>query len=155
MSFEFDMFFCIHLPGVVRRDRPRLADSGSSPRWGRGKVGLMEPALEGAIGGDRPVGNLLQQMDPDECGPPSRMRAAEGECGVENIGGRRRYGGPVFRRECLRPTQSNPSKQSVDRRDGEVECLGDLSDLVPVMGKPKHRLANRLRDGTWHELTSD
>ena len=90
------MFFCIHLPRVVGHDRPRLADFRPSSRGGRSEVELQEPTLEGAIGGDRPVGNLLQQMEPDERGSPSGMRAAEGERGVENVGGRSRCGRPVL-----------------------------------------------------------
>ena len=55
---------------------------------GRGQAVPAEPALEGAVGGDRDRGVATGQLDPDADGPPAPMLASEVEDRLQE-GGRR------------------------------------------------------------------
>jgi hypothetical protein len=58
---------------------PAVASGPSPTGRGRGQAVPAEPALEGAVGGDRDRGPGASQLDPDADGPPAGMLASEVE----------------------------------------------------------------------------
>jgi hypothetical protein len=147
------MLFCVHLPGIVGRGRSPRTHPRPPPRRRRGQVATHEPALKGAFRGNRTIRDLLEQMDSDQSGPPGGVLAAQGEGGLHDVGGRDRCGRSIRSRKARDAVAANPLEQPIDRRDGELERLGDPKDRIPPLPKPEGHLADRLRDGTWHHWT--
>jgi hypothetical protein len=117
------MFLGVHLPGLVRDGRAgRL---GGRPPAGRGgpQVVLDEPPLQGALRGDGRRGHPLEQMHPDQAGPPGRVLAAQPQGGLD--GGRglvRGGGGPaVGRHQAGEARAPEPRQEPADGRAREPE----------------------------------
>jgi hypothetical protein len=88
MILYSDMFFCIHLPDLVRGGRPGQVGPRWSPRWSGGQVGSHEPALERSLRGDGPSRRLQEELHPDQAGAPGGVLSAEPHSSLHHLGGR-------------------------------------------------------------------
>jgi hypothetical protein len=152
---EFDMFFCVHLPGVVGRGRPPGLGPRSPPRRRRGEVSPHEPPSERAGRGDRPPRGLVEQLHTDPFGPPGGVLATEVEGGTHDVG-RGGAGGPVARArwDARRAVATKPLDQAIDRGPRDAERRGDPGGLLPPLPEPEDGLTDRYRERARHGRTS-
>jgi hypothetical protein len=151
------MFLGIHLPGLVGPDRPHEVMPRPSPRGGRAEPGADEPPLQGAFRGGRLFRRRLRQVDPDQAGPPRRVRAAETQGGgLRRVRGRGRavLETAIIGSDRRVAASPEPREQATDRRTRQVERRGDLVRLTILLPEPEGGLANRHGDGAWHGRAS-
>jgi hypothetical protein len=147
----------IDLPDVVRMLGP-VARFGPSPTGrGRGQAVAAEPALEGAVGGDRDLGAGTSQLDPDADGPPAGMLASEVEDRLEE-GGRwigSATAGVITGDQLGEGSVSGlglrgPADQISDGADGQLESPSDLRRGGPEPGHLGESQAQRQFGGARH-----
>ena len=153
--FKHDMFFCIHLPDLVRRCRAGRLSLGPSAGGCRREVGPGKPSSQRASRGDCPRWVGSEELGPNEFGSPSRVFAPEIKGCVHGLGGR----GLVLRvrvtgRHTRDAIAAEPLEQPIDGRTRQVKPRGDLRGIVPLLPKPKHDLTDWDRDRAWHDATS-
>jgi len=153
--FEFDMFFRIHLPDLVRRDRSVCFDLGSSACLRRGEFGPREPSTQRPRRGDRFVGGRFQELNPDELGAPGGMFAAEVDRLLHAVGKGEDVGrSTISGGDACSAVAVEPLKQAIDGRASKSKPVGDLTRLIPFSPEPEHQLADRDGDGARHVWTS-
>jgi hypothetical protein len=150
------MFFCVHLPGLVGPGRAGQVDPRPPPRLRRCEAGGREGALECPLRGDGPPRRRLEQMDPDQAGPPGGMLASQSQGGLGQLGGGFRGGGgaAIVGSDRLGTATAEPAEEAANRRGRQPERRGDLAGPLTLLVESEDGLADRCRDGTWHGRTS-
>jgi hypothetical protein len=140
----------------VRPGRAGQVDPRPPPWLRRCEAGRREGALECPLGGDGLPRRRLEQMDPDQAGPPGGMLASQSQGGLghlgEGIGDAR--GALIIGSDRLGPPEAEPAEEAANRRAGQPERCGDLAGPLTLLVESEDGLADRYRDGTWHGPTS-
>ena len=153
--FKLNMFFCIHLPGVMGRGGPFPVDPWPPPRRRRGQLGPREPASERAYRGDEALRVAFEQDRSDQLGTPGGMRAAEVDgrlhrLRMRDVGGR----ATVSRRDRCRTVAAEPLEQAIDRRARDAERLGDFRGRELLLPEPEDDLSDGDGERRRHGETS-
>jgi hypothetical protein len=123
MRLYADMFFCIHLPGLVRDGRPGQVGPRRSPRRSGGQVGSHEPALQRSLRGDGPSWRLQEELHSDQAGAPSGVLSAEPHSGLHHLG-RRSLGGrevPLIRRDAVDAVATKSLEETAYGRARQIQ----------------------------------
>jgi hypothetical protein len=140
----------------VGQGRAGQVDPRPTPRLRRRQAGPREAPLEGPLRGGGPPLRRLEQMDPDQAGPPGGMLASQSQGGLGHLGGgiRAARGALIVGRDRLGSATAEPAEEAANRRARQPERCGDLAGPLTLLAESEDGLADRYRDRTWHGRTS-
>jgi hypothetical protein len=144
----------VDLPDRVRRRGPAEVRRPAAAGGGRAEPGLVEPAPEGALAGDRVAGAVAPQQDAQQAEAPGGVVAAQGHAEVaEGVGGR--GGVPrVARRQRGGAAVAQAAAEVADAAGGQAQRGGDGGGRLALLGLPPGGEAERQRDRGRHDETS-
>jgi hypothetical protein len=137
------------------RRGPLHVDLRPPPRWCWGEIGPYKPTLKRPLRGKGPLWCLVEQMHPDQCGPPGGVLTAERKSRLHGIRRHEISGGvAVTRNNSLRAVAAKSLEQAIDRRERDPERPGDLGGRLRLLPTTKDGFTDWNRKRTWHDRTS-
>jgi len=135
----------VHLPDGVGLPGPLGGGGGPSPRRRRGQPGALEPSLQGADGGQGPVGEPAVQHHADQTGSPGRMVPPQVHGGSDQRFGGLGCRGPARLVGGDDRRRARPAEAAGPAADGarlEVEGRGDGRDILAGLEAPPDGLTD-------------
>jgi hypothetical protein len=143
-GLEPDQLGGVHLPDLVRLAGPLGVGGRAAAGGRRAEAGLVEPALQGAHGGQVGAGVAAAEEDADEAGAPAGVVAAEGEGLVPELAGGRGLAAAaaaVGGRESLAAAVAEAAEEGSDGTGREAEGAGDGGGGLALAVAPQDDLA--------------
>ena len=149
------MFFCIHLPGLVRQRPHGPCRRPACARRGGGQVGARTSAAARAPRGRPSSGIAWSSCSRINAGPPGGVLAAQSRAAWTATGGSAGAAGAAIAGRSPRGAARRNlarSRRTVEAR--QAERRGDLRRLAALLPEPERGLTDRNGDGAWHGAAS-
>jgi hypothetical protein len=137
--------------------RPGWVEGGAAALGGGAEAGLVEPALQGAFGGNAGAGEVLAQQDAEVAGPPGRVLPPPGQRLVVQLLRGLRAGTvlvAVGRGKYRVGVRAEAVQEWADRAQREAEGLGNGGGRLAAPVTTQERLPQRQGSGCGQRKSS-